>query len=66
MVCECQIAGLFEVGFDGIISASITGSSEFIDIVSQCSQSPNVFSDVRKKLKGSSTGTLNITFGGSL
>ena len=61
MVCECQIAGLFEVGFDGIISASITGSSEFIDIVSQCSQSPNVFSDVRKKLKGSSTGTLNIT-----
>lgn len=61
MVCECQIAGLFEIGFEGIISASITGSSEFIDIVSQCSQSPNVFSDVRKKLKGPSTGNLNIT-----
>ncbi len=61
MVCECQIAGLFDVGFDGIISASITGSSEFIDIVSQCSQSPNVFADVRKRLKGASTGTLNIT-----
>jgi hypothetical protein len=61
MACECQIAGLFEVGFDGIISANITGSSEFIDIVSQCSQAPNVFADVRKRLKGSSTGTLNIT-----
>lgn len=61
MACECQIAGLFDPGFDGIISAQITGSSEFIDIVSQCSQSPNVFSDVRKKLKGPSTGQLNIT-----
>jgi hypothetical protein len=61
MVCECQIAGLFEVGYDGIISASITGSSEFIDIVSQCDQAPNIFSDVRKRLKGPSTGTLNIT-----
>ena len=61
MVCECQIAGLFEVGFDGIISAQITGSSEFIDIVSQCDQAPNVFEDVRKRLKGASTGTLNIT-----
>lgn len=61
MVCECKIAGLFEVGFEGIISASITGSSEFIDIVSQCSQSPDVFSDIRKRLKGPSTGNLNIT-----
>jgi len=61
MPCECKIAGLFEVGFEGIISASITGSSEFIDIVSQCSQSPDVFSDVRKRLKGPSTGNLNIT-----
>jgi hypothetical protein len=61
MACECNIAGLFEVGFEGIISASITGSSEFVDIVSQCSQSPNVFSDVRKRLKGPSTGNLNIT-----
>lgn len=52
---------MFEIGFDGIISAQITGSSEFIDIVSQCSQAPNVFADVRKKLKGPSTGTLNIT-----
>lgn len=61
MACECKIAGLFEVGFEGIISASITGSSEFIDIVSQCSQSPNVFSDIRKRLKGPSTGNLSIT-----
>lgn len=61
MVCECQIAGLFEVGYEGIISASITGSSEFIDIVSQCDLSPNVFADVRKRLKGPSTGNLNIT-----
>ncbi len=61
MACECRIAGLFDVGFDGIISAVITGSSEFIDIVSQCDQAPNVFSDVRKRLKGASTGTLNIT-----
>jgi hypothetical protein len=61
MVCECNIAGLFEVGFEGIISANITGSSEFVDIVSQCSQSPNVFSDVRKRLKGPSTGNLSIT-----
>ena len=61
MACECEIAGLFEIGFDGIISASITGSSEFIDIVSQCDQAPNVFLDVRKRLKGPSTGNLNIT-----
>jgi len=61
MVCECRIAGLFDVGFDGIISAQITGSSEFIDIVSQCDTAPNVFTDVRKQLKGPSTGTLNIT-----
>lgn len=61
MACECQIAGLFPIGFDGIISASITGSSEFIDIVSQCDQAPNVFSDVRKRLKGASTGSMNIT-----
>jgi len=61
MVCECRIAGLFEIEFDGIISAQITGSSEFIDIISQCDAAPNVFSDVRKTLKGSSVGTLNIT-----
>jgi len=61
MVCECRIAGLFEIEFDGIISAQITGSSEFIDIISQCDTAPNVFSDVRKRLKGSSVGTLNIT-----
>ena len=61
MACECEIAGLFEVGFDGIISASITGSSEFIDIVSQCDQAPNVFSDVRKRLKGASVGSMNIS-----
>ena len=62
MVCECRIAGLFtEVGYDGIISASITGSSEFIDILSQCDTGPNVFTDVRKILKGPSVGTLNIT-----
>lgn len=61
MACECRIAGLFEIGFDGIISAQITGSSEFIDIVSQCDAAPNVFTEVRKKLKGPSTGTLNLT-----
>ena len=61
MACECNVAGLFAIGFDGIISANITGSSEFVDIVSQCDQAPNVFADVRKRLKGSSTGTLNIT-----
>ena len=61
MVCECQIAGLFEPGYDGIISASITGSSEFIDILSQCDQPPNVFTEVRKRLKGASTGTMNIS-----
>jgi len=61
MVCECRVAGLFEIEFEGIISAQITGSSEFIDIVSQCDAAPNVFSDVRKRLKGQSTGSLNIT-----
>jgi hypothetical protein len=61
MVCECNIAGLFDPGFEGIISAQITGSQEFIDIVSQCDQAPNVFTDVRKRLKGPSTGSLNIT-----
>ncbi len=61
MVCECDLSGLFDVGFDGIISASLSGSSEFIDIVSQCDQAPNVFADVRKRLKGPSIGQLNIT-----
>lgn len=61
MACECQIAGLFQVGFEGIISAQITGSSEFIDIISQCDTGPNVFSDVRKRLKGPSIGTISIT-----
>jgi hypothetical protein len=61
LVCECDLSGLFEPGFDGIISASLTGSSEFIDIVSQCDQAPNVFLDVRKRLKGPSVGQLSIT-----
>ena len=61
MACECQVAALFEPGYDGIISASLTGSSEFIEIISQCDQAPNVFSDVRKVLKGPSVGQLQIT-----
>lgn len=61
MVCECLIAGLFEIEYEGIISASITGSSEFIDIISQCDSPPNVFEEVRKQLKGPSVGTLNLT-----
>ena len=48
-------------GIQGIISASITGSSEFIEIVSGCDQGPNVFADVRKRLKGPSVGSLQIT-----
>jgi len=59
--CECSIAGLFEIEFDGIISAQITGSSEFIDILSQCDTGPNVLDDVRKRLKGPSIGNINIT-----
>jgi len=61
MVCECNIAGVFSVGFDGIISANLTGSAEFIDIVSECSVGPNIFLDVRKKLKGPSIGSLTLT-----
>lgn len=61
MACECKIAALFDVGFDGIISAQITGSSEFADIVSQCEAGPNVFDDVRRTLKGPSVGNLSIT-----
>jgi hypothetical protein len=61
MVCECVVAGLFQVGYEGIISVSITGSSEFLDILSQCDAAPNVFSEVRKRLKGPSVGTMNIT-----
>lgn len=61
MPCECNIAGMFEVGYDGIISASLTGSSEMIDVVSSCDVGINVFSEVRKKLKGPSVGTMNIT-----
>lgn len=60
MACECVVAGLFEVGYEGIISVSLTGSSEFLDILSQCEAAPNVFSEVRKRLKGPSTGTMNI------
>ena len=61
MSCECSIAGLFSTEFDGIISAQITGSSEFIDILSQCDTEPNVLSTVRKRLKGPSTGNISIT-----
>ena len=60
MVCECVVAGLFQVGFDGIISVNITGSSEFLDILSQCDAAPNVFSEVRKRLKGPSVGQMSI------
>jgi len=60
MACECVVAGLFEVGFTGIVSVSLTGSSEFLDILSQCDAAPNVFTDVRKRLKGPSTGTMSI------
>jgi hypothetical protein len=61
MACECVVAGLFQVGYDGIISVSLTGSSEFLDILSQCADGPNVFSEVRKRLKGPSTGSMVIT-----
>ena len=61
MPCEYSIAGLFEIHYGVIISAQITGSSEFIDILSQCDTGPNVFTEVRKRLKGPSTGTINIT-----
>jgi len=61
VACECRIAGLFEVGFEGIISAQITGSQEFIEIVSNCDEAPNVFNDIRKVLKGPSLGNLTLT-----
>jgi hypothetical protein len=61
MACECVVAGLFEVGFEGIISVNLTGSSEFLDILSQCEAGINVFSDVRKRLKGPSVGQMSIT-----
>jgi hypothetical protein len=61
MPCECSVAGLFAIEYDGIISAQITGSSEFIEIISNCDDPVNVFSEVRKSLKGPSTGTLNLT-----
>jgi hypothetical protein len=61
MACECIVAGLFQVGFQGIISVSITGSSEFLDILSQCAAGPNVFTDVRKRLKGPSVGQMTLT-----
>ncbi len=61
MPCECSIAGLFEIEFRGIISAQITGSSEFIDILSQCKTGPNILGDVRKRLKGPSVGNITIS-----
>ena len=61
MVCECVVAGLFQVGYEGIISVNITGSSEFLDILSECEAGINVFSEVRKRLKGPSTGQMTIT-----
>lgn len=61
MACECIVAGLFQVGYEGIISVSITGSSEFLDILSECDAAPNVFTEVRKRLKGPSTGQMTIT-----
>lgn len=62
MACECRIAGLFDTGgIQGIISATLTGSAEMIEVISNCDQAPNVFTEVRKKLKGPSVGTMNIT-----
>jgi len=61
VVCTCEIAALFQTGFDGIISASITGSAEFIDIISECSTGVNVIPTLRKKLIGPSVGNINIT-----
>jgi hypothetical protein len=61
LACECSIAGLFDIEFRGIISAQITGSSEFIDILSQCDTGPNILEDVRKRLKGPSVGSISIT-----
>jgi len=61
MACECIVAGLFQVGYDGIISVNITGSSEFLDILSQCDAAPNVFGEVRKRLKGPSVGQMSIS-----
>ena len=61
MPCECKVAGLFEIEFDGIISATLTGSSEFVEIISSCASAPNVFEEARRKLKGPSVGTLSLT-----
>lgn len=61
MPCECKIAGLFEIEYDGIISATLTGSSEFVEIISSCASAPNVFEEARRKLKGPSVGTLSLT-----
>ncbi len=61
MACECVVAGLFDIGYTGIISVGLTGSSEFIDILSQCDAAPNVFDEVRKRLKGPSTGSMTIS-----
>ena len=61
MPCECLVAGLFEIEYEGIISAVLTGSAEFVEIISSCSSAPNVFEEVRRKLKGPSVGTLSLT-----
>jgi hypothetical protein len=61
MPCTCSIVGLFAIEYEGIISATLTGSSEFIEIVSLCDVGPNIFTTARKHLKGPSTGTLNLT-----
>ena len=39
----------------------MTGSSEFVDIISSCSSAPNVFEEARRKLKGPSVGSLSLT-----
>lgn len=61
MVCECNVASMFQVGYPGIISASITGSAEFIEILNSCQTGVDIIPTVRKKLMGPSLGTINIS-----
>jgi len=61
MSCQCNIVGLLSVNYQGIISASVTGSTNFIYVLQSC------FDGVTDKiLKGPSTGTINITAYGYL
>ena len=54
--CACNITNQLAIEYTGIVSASMSGTTEMVHLLSTCAD-PNA----EKTLKGPSTGTINIT-----